>query len=110
MKITYLLRFHVATRVLSFFPTRRSSDLSPESSCGLVPPVKEVPLKSCVLAFDPYNTIVYTYEGPTQEGEGFRPFLVRFRASPYPVGPAVSTPLDFLPDWSFYVTFVFVLV
>src|SRR5438105_4045548 len=92
---------------------RRSSDLhlcttTPESSCGIVPSVKEVPLQSCVLAFPPYNTVVYTYEGPMQEGEGFRPFLIRFCAPSFPVGPAASTPLDFLPEWSFHATFAFV--
>ena len=61
--------------------------------------MKEVPLQSCVLAFPPYNTIVYTYEGPMQEGEGFRPFLVRFRASPYPVGPAAFVDPKILGAW-----------
>ena len=70
--------------------------------------MNEVPLKSFVLASPTYNTIVYTFEGPMQEGESFRPFLARFRMFPCPVGPAAVYPLDFLTEWSFHVNFFFV--
>src|SRR5207244_163549 len=79
--INYPTRCQVATIVGFVASKRHFCTTSPESSCGIVPNVKEVTLQSFVLDFPPSNTIVYTYESPMQEGEGSRPFLVRFRAS-----------------------------
>jgi hypothetical protein len=45
--------------------------ISPESFCGIVMFVMEVPLQSCILDFTLYTTHIYPYEDPILEGEGF---------------------------------------